>query len=114
MNINGAYYLRTSDRLLYLTVNISAGDSKKLVKDFPFLKPKSMLDLSYVARRVDPANCGDAHVLISLARLTRAYLGYDLDKDSAVRKSDWSLDLSKEQQECEWSNPLWFSLPDGR
>jgi hypothetical protein len=102
VNINGAYHLRSYDRLSCLTDILSAGDSKKLIKDFPFLKPKLMLDLSYVARQVDPTNCGDAHVLISLARLTRAYLGYDLDKDSAVRTSDWSLNLSKEQQECEW------------
>jgi len=103
-----------SDRSSLLTAIISAGDSNKLVKDFPFLKPKSMLDLSYVARQVDPTNCGDAHVLISLARLTRAYLGYDLDKDPAVRTSDWSLNLSKEQQECECPNFMRSSLPDAR
>ena len=77
------------------------GDARKITQDFPYIKPRSMLDLGFLARVVDPENCGDGKGLISLARLTRGYLEHDLNKDNGVRKSDWSLALTPEQQECE-------------
>jgi hypothetical protein len=78
-----------------------AGDARKITQDYPYVQPKSMLDLSFLARVVDPENCGNVNVLISLARLTRGYIGNDLNKDNSVRKSDWSLSLDSEQQECQ-------------
>lgn len=79
------------------------GDARKISRDYPYVQPRSMLDLSFLARVADPENCGNSSSLISLARLTRGYVGCDLNKDNGVRKSDWSLNLTPEQQECESS-----------
>jgi hypothetical protein len=77
------------------------GDARKIHQDYEYVDPKAMLDLSFLARAVDPDNCGNGSQLISLARLTRGYIGNDLNKDDGLRKSDWSLALDEDQKECE-------------
>jgi hypothetical protein len=61
-----------------------------------------MLDLSFLARAIDPDNCGNAPKgLIALDKLARGYIAHNLNKDDGVRKSDWSLALDEDQKECE-------------
>jgi hypothetical protein len=73
----------------------------KLSRDFPGLLPSGLLDLSHVAREMDPVGCGPGKSLISLNNLAKAYLRCQLDKGD-VRKSDWSKDLDADQQECQF------------
>lgn len=74
-------------------VNIKQ-DGTKLWRDFG-VPCAGLLELSAVARHVDPARWPNKG-LISLARLSAAYLGADLDKGS-VRTGDWSARLDAEQ-----------------
>ncbi len=91
----------------------STGDGQKLSRDFDDLLPNGLLDLSHLARRVDPLGCGPGNQLISLANLSKAYLGRDLDKGD-VRMSDWSRNLDKKQIDCEWASRwLWIVPPTG-
>lgn len=92
-----------ADRTKYKLGVQVAGDGKKLVRDFTFADdehPKGLLELSWIARKVDPLVTGPGSQLISLAKLSKMYLGHELDK-GAVRISDWSKELSKAQRECE-------------
>lgn len=74
-------------------VNIKQ-DGTKLWRDFG-VPCAGLLELSAVARHVDPVRWPNKG-LISLARLSAAYLGADLDKGS-VRTGDWSARLDAEQ-----------------
>lgn len=81
------------------------GDAQKLLRDFPNEFPdgvRGILELTKVARKVDPINTGPGARLISLANLCGAYLGKSLSKESTVRGSDWSTTLSDVQKACEW------------
>jgi hypothetical protein len=92
-----------SSRSIYKTGVQVAGDGKKLVRDFKFepnAHPKGLLELSWIARKVDPLVTGPGSMLISLANLSKMYLRHELDK-GAVRISDWSKELSRAQRECE-------------
>ncbi|WVR05331.1 hypothetical protein IAU60_002345 [Kwoniella sp. DSM 27419] len=86
------------------------GDGQKLLRDFPqhFATPASassssssasaspspsgpsgLLELSFMARAVDPVATGPGAGLISLANLTKAYTGRVLPKPMDVRKGNW-------------------------
>jgi hypothetical protein len=81
------------------------GDAQKLRRDYPEAFPKgiaSLLELSSMARKADPVTTGPGSVLISLANLTREYLGRELDKESSVRKGDWMDSLNRKQIDCEY------------
>lgn len=85
------------------------GDGLKLLRDFPKTFPtgiSSLLELSHLARRVDPIGTGPGAQLISLANLGRAYLGREIDKDSGVRKGDWMRRLDSKQIDCAISPSL--------
>jgi hypothetical protein len=82
----------------------AAGDGQKILRDYPDAFPQgiaSLLELSHLARKADPINTGPGGTLISLANLTKEYLGRELDKDSAVRKGAWMDKLNTKQIECE-------------
>lgn len=87
-----------------LGVNV-IGDAQKLVRDYGNLHMKGILDLSYIARAVDPENCKSGNSKIALAKLCEAYTGCELDK-GPVRQSDWSKKLSLAQMDCRQSNCL--------
>lgn len=74
-------------------VNIKQ-DGNKLWRDFG-VPCAGLLELSAVARHVDGARW-PSKGLISLARLSAAYLGAELEK-GAVRTGDWSARLDEEQ-----------------
>ena len=80
------------------------GDGYKLIRDFPQQFQDagitSLLELSYLARRVDPIGTGPGGTLISLAKLCKAYLELELDKDPDVRASNWKAALKPKQIEC--------------
>ncbi|KAJ9096429.1 hypothetical protein QFC21_005251 [Naganishia friedmannii] len=80
-----------------LGVNV-IGDAQKLVRDYGNLYMKGVLDLSYIARAVDAANCKPGGSKIALAKLCEAYTGCELDK-GPVRQSDWSKRLSQAQMD---------------
>lgn len=75
------------------------GDGQKLLRDFP-KGIRSLLELSYIARKVDPINTGPGAMLIALARLGRAYLGAEIDKDKNVRMGNWAKRLDALQIKC--------------
>ncbi|WVO14188.1 hypothetical protein L204_101820 [Cryptococcus depauperatus] len=82
----------------------SKGDGQKLIRDFPqhFPEdkgPSSLLELSWMAKAVDPDRAGYGRTLIALSVLCRGYLGRELDKDPNVRQSDWSRELNVNQRE---------------
>jgi ribonuclease D len=83
-----------------LGVNV-IGDAQKLVRDYGNLYMKGVLDLSYIARAVDEANCKPGGSKIALAKLCEQYTGCELDK-GPVRQSDWSKRLSQAQMDCKW------------
>ncbi|KAJ9106740.1 hypothetical protein QFC19_003052 [Naganishia cerealis] len=80
-----------------LGVNVS-GDAQKLVRDYGDIYMKGILDLSYIARAVDAANCRPGNTKIALAKLCLAYTGCELDK-GPVRQSNWSKRLSQAQMD---------------
>ncbi|KAJ9127393.1 hypothetical protein QFC24_000800 [Naganishia onofrii] len=80
-----------------LGVNV-IGDAQKLVRDYGNLYMKGVLDLSYIARAVDEANCKPGGSKIALAKLCEQYTGCELDK-GPVRQSDWSKRLSQAQMD---------------
>ncbi len=81
------------------------GDGQKLVRDFPAAFPHgvtNLLELTQVARAVDPLGIGPGNTLVSLSNLSKRYLGKELDKEDGVRRSNWMDVLSGQQRECEW------------
>lgn len=79
------------------------GDALKLVRDFPAFSvhpPAGLLELSSLARAVEP-DLWTGNRLISLAKLTVAYLGRDLNKAPVVRKGAWNKTLDQNQIDCE-------------
>ncbi|KAJ9114292.1 hypothetical protein QFC22_005744 [Naganishia vaughanmartiniae] len=84
-------------KVFKLGVNV-IGDAQKLVRDYGNLYMKGVLDLSYIARAVDAANCKLGRSKIALAKLCEAYTGCELDK-GPVRQSDWSKRLSQAQMD---------------
>jgi hypothetical protein len=82
------------------------GDGLKLHRDFPNAFPlglTNLLELTYVARKVDPIGTGPGSGLISLANLCLEYTGKQLKKENDVRKSNWIADLNDDQKDCECS-----------
>jgi hypothetical protein len=80
-------------------------DGLKLSRDFPDSFPTGvhgLLELTHVARRVDPIGTGPGGALISLANLAKAYLGHELPKPKDVRRSSWLGVLDSQQLECAW------------
>jgi ribonuclease D len=79
------------------------GDALKLVRDFSACAvspPAGLLELSRVARLIEPERWRGAGGLVALARLCQGYLGRDLDKGS-VRYGAWDMQLDQEQIDCE-------------
>nr|XP_018263566.1 uncharacterized protein I303_03435 [Kwoniella dejecticola CBS 10117]OBR85724.1 hypothetical protein I303_03435 [Kwoniella dejecticola CBS 10117] len=93
------------------------GDGRKLLRDFPQHFPSTppeqglngLLELSALARGVDPINTGPGNTLIGLATLSRTYLGKELDKDKEVRKGDWFKALDQKQRDYA-ANDVYASL----
>ncbi|KAL1410973.1 hypothetical protein Q8F55_001916 [Vanrija albida] len=80
-------------------VNIR-NDGNKFARDFPSLaRPGGLVELSAIARRLDPRGTYPGHSLVALARLARRYLARELDKDPAVRSGAWDGALGQEQVE---------------
>ncbi|RSH93841.1 hypothetical protein EHS25_006490 [Saitozyma podzolica] len=80
----------------------SKNDGLKLSRDFPDSFPTGvhgLLELTHVARRVDPIGTGPGGALISLANLAKAYLGHELPKPKDVRRSSWLGVLDSQQLE---------------
>ncbi|WWC89824.1 uncharacterized protein L201_004752 [Kwoniella dendrophila CBS 6074] len=92
------------------------GDGLKLLRDFPnhFTSPsstseesnptadpglKGLLELSFLARGIDPIGTGPGSALISLAALTQRYVGKQLEKDKDVRRSNWFSILGQKQRD---------------
>ncbi|OCF36393.1 hypothetical protein I316_01641 [Kwoniella heveanensis BCC8398] len=61
--------------------------------------PAGLLELSYLARAVDPIGTGPGTTLISLANLTKSYLGKELAKPAKVRRGNWFEALDQEAKE---------------
>ena len=90
----------------------SRGDGAKLLRDYPEAFPKgiaSLFELSKLARKADPVGTGPGAKLIALAKLVSAYLHKQLPK-GAIRSSNWSLVLNKQQINCELTLPSLLSL----
>jgi hypothetical protein len=87
------------------TRNSVPGDAKNLHADHK-IKVQNLVELSWLSRQADAKllRCGgksNARTLISLQKLTAAYLGRDLVK-SPVRTGNWELMLDEEQLTCEF------------
>ncbi|KZO90988.1 ribonuclease H-like protein, partial [Calocera viscosa TUFC12733] len=87
-------------------------DFRKLVRDFPGLRPAHVVELSFLAKCVDPALPSNRK-LVSLARLTARYLHARLSKDQEVRCSDWTGELGEAQLEYA-ANDVHASMQVGR
>ncbi|WVQ98983.1 hypothetical protein IAU59_006115 [Kwoniella sp. CBS 9459] len=61
--------------------------------------PAGLLELSYLARAVDPIGTGPGTTLISLANLTKSYLGKQLAKPAKVRRGNWFEALDQEARD---------------
>ncbi|OCF71585.1 hypothetical protein I204_07643 [Kwoniella mangroviensis CBS 8886] len=94
------------------------GDGQKLLRDFPqhFISTsssdmgiKGLLELSFLARGVDPIGTGPGNSLISLSRLAERYLGKRLDKSLDVRKGNWFERLDQKQKDYA-ANDVYASL----
>ncbi|WVF71922.1 hypothetical protein IAT40_006732 [Kwoniella sp. CBS 6097] len=100
------------------------GDGQKLLRDFPNhfhfapqpnadsstietpspsasrnIGPAGLLELSFLARAVDPIGTGPGTTLISLANLTKSYLGRELTKPAKVRRGNWFEALDQEARD---------------
>ncbi|KAK8869540.1 hypothetical protein IAR55_000106 [Kwoniella newhampshirensis] len=94
------------------------GDGLKLLRDFPGhfgpssssntphgsepqenRGPSSLLELSYLARAVDPIGTGPGNTLIKLSTLCSAYLGKELDKSDDVRRGNWFSVLGQRERD---------------
>lgn len=83
-------------------VNIR-NDGNKFARDFPGVaRPEGLVELSAIARRVEGAGYWAGPNLVALAKLSRRYLGRELDKDPRVRSGAWDQVLDAEQLECGW------------
>ena len=92
-----------------------ADDGLKLLRDFPEIFPEgiaSLLELSHLARKVDPIRMGPGRVLIALAKLVGHYTGKDLDKTPHIRGGGWMEKLSEESALCMSSPPIYESGAD--
>lgn len=79
-------------------------DGYKLIRDYPDAFPKgmkSLLELSRMARHVDPILTGPGNGVIAFAKLVRAYLDQVMPKDPDVRCNGWMTKLTKVQVDCE-------------
>ncbi|WWD01101.1 hypothetical protein V866_008039 [Kwoniella sp. B9012] len=94
------------------------GDSQKLLRDFPQhftstsssdMGMKGLLELSFLARGVDPIGTGPGNSLIGLSRLAERYLGKRLDKSLDVRKGNWFERLDQKQKDYA-ANDVYASL----
>ncbi|WVW82806.1 hypothetical protein I302_104817 [Kwoniella bestiolae CBS 10118] len=103
------------------------GDGQKLLRDFPqHFTPstsacsssetipyevgiKGLLELSYLARGVDPIGTGPGSTLIGLAALSQRYLRKQLDKSNDVRKGNWVEVLDQKQKDYA-ANDVYASL----
>ncbi|CED83038.1 Predicted 3'-5' exonuclease [Phaffia rhodozyma] len=74
-------------------VNIR-GDALKLKRDFGVFV-RGFVDISHLARSVDPIRTGPGKTIISLQNLTNYYITRYLPK-SAIRTSNWTKPLSQE------------------
>lgn len=75
-------------------------DAMKLQRDFD-LRARNVVELSTLAKLVDPVRWAGRNTLISLKDLCKVYLGRSLKKD-ATRVSDWTkVPLQPIQIECE-------------
>jgi hypothetical protein len=85
-------------------------DCKKLWKDHR-VSVRNCVDLALLARSVDTRWKGPYSGGIGLSRLAEAYLGRKLAK-GRTRTSNWEVQLSAEQQDCEMMFfsflALWF------
>ncbi|WVQ69784.1 uncharacterized protein L199_008004 [Kwoniella botswanensis] len=94
------------------------GDGQKLLRDFPQhftstsssdMGIKGLLELSFLARGVDPIGTGPGNSLIGLSRLAERYLGKRLDKSLDVRKGNWFERLDQKQKDYA-ANDVYASL----
>ncbi|WWD09843.1 hypothetical protein V865_007971 [Kwoniella europaea PYCC6329] len=94
------------------------GDGQKLLRDFPQhftstsssdIGIKGLLELSFLARGVDPIGTGPGNSLIGLSRLAERYLGKRLDKSLDVRKGNWFERLDQKQKDYA-ANDVYASL----
>lgn len=100
--------IQSPTRLLY-GVNIR-NDASKLARDFPALgRPQGFVDLSHIARALEPSRWPEGKRLISLAKLTEAHVGEELEKPKE-RTSDWRKPLTERQRDyaasdvqCGWA-----------
>jgi len=79
------------------------GDALKLVRDFPACAvspPAGILELTHVARAIEPQRWKTRAALVALAKLCQGYLGLDIDK-SQVRYGAWNERLNQQQIDCE-------------
>nr|XP_019013796.1 uncharacterized protein I206_01870 [Kwoniella pini CBS 10737]OCF52577.1 hypothetical protein I206_01870 [Kwoniella pini CBS 10737] len=113
---NKAIEILRSPSIYKMGVQVN-GDGRKLLRDFPQHFPSTppelslhgLLELSALARGVDPINTGPGSGLISLATLCRTYLGKQLDKDKDVRRGDWFSVLDQKQKDYA-ANDVYSSL----
>jgi hypothetical protein len=75
-------------------------DCKKLWRDHR-VSVRNCVDLALFARSVDPQWKGPYKGGIGLSRLAETYLQRKLPK-GGIQRSNWDLELSTLQQECEW------------
>ena len=75
-------------------------DCIKLWKDHQ-VSVRNCVDLALLARSVDPQWKGPYKGGIGLSRLAETYLQRKLPK-GGIQRSNWEMELSTSQQECEW------------
>ncbi|KAF8489593.1 ribonuclease H-like domain-containing protein [Gautieria morchelliformis] len=74
------------------------GDANKLRRDFG-VHPAGCLELSFLAKAVDPQWADAKGPLISLARLVEAYEERVIKKPKHLQMSNWERPLTEEQQD---------------
>lgn len=97
---------------LKVGVAVSA-DARKLMRDFKECAahpPAGLLELSSLAKAIEPARWKDKKRLVALQLLSRAYLHKDLDKGD-VRLSAWDKSLNGDQIDCK-SLQEWLLIAD--
>jgi hypothetical protein len=78
---------------------LSTADGEKLFRDYGILAA-NLVELGGVANQVDPSFAAKyRRQKVALAKMVEYYEQKILDKGT-VRRSNWELELSKEQQEC--------------
>nr|XP_031861093.1 uncharacterized protein CI109_003453 [Kwoniella shandongensis]KAA5528165.1 hypothetical protein CI109_003453 [Kwoniella shandongensis] len=71
--------------------------------------PSGLLELSHMARAIDPITVGPGSTLIKLATLCRTYLEKELDKSDDVRRGNWFGVLDRSQRDYA-ANDVYSSL----